>query len=235
MRCSCLAVTVTVMDTVRVLAGSGRPVGVLPGGTGNLLAGALGIPRSVPRAAHALLAGRVRRLDLGRLSSGESFAFAAGLGVDADMIAGTSARRKLRWGVFGYALTAAQCAWRLDRFALTVEVDGSAVRTRATLAMVVNAGSLFGGVMEIGPGIVPDDGLLDVCLFSPDSRRDVLTLTGRALSKRIHAHSRVQYLRGRHIRIETEPSRAVQADGELVGQTPLEVTVDPGAATFLVP
>ena len=82
----------TAMEVVGALAGSRRPVGILPGGTGNLVARTLGIPLDVRRAVPALLAGTPADVDLGRLGSGGCFAFAAGVGVDARMIDETPAR-----------------------------------------------------------------------------------------------------------------------------------------------
>jgi YegS/Rv2252/BmrU family lipid kinase len=225
----------TVMEVVGALANTGIPVGVLPGGTGNLVAGALRIPLDVLRAARELLAGEVRRIDLGRFATGTHFAFAAGLGIDASMIAATTHVHKQRLGVLGYVWSATRDAWGLNVFELTAWIDGVAVRTSATLAMVVNAGSLFGGLLDIGPGIVPDDGLLDVCIFSPRTRRDLLLVAGQALTRRHAGSPRATYLKARHVRLESEPARPVQADGELIGTTPVEISVVPGAALVLVP
>jgi YegS/Rv2252/BmrU family lipid kinase len=225
----------TVMEVVGALANTGTPVGILPGGTGNLVAGALRIPLDVRHAARSLLSGRQRRIDLGRFTTGMHFAFAAGLGVDASMIAATTQVRKQRLGVLGYVWSATRAAWGLDVFELTAWIDGVEVRTAATLAMVVNAGSLFGGLLEIGPDVVPDDGLLDVCIFSPRSRRDLLLVAGQAAIRRHPGKPRATYLKARHVRLESEPARPVQADGELIGMTPVDITVVPGAAVFLVP
>ena len=75
----------TAMEVAGALALSGIPIGVLAGGTGNLLGRALGIPRSVKRAVPMLLAGEVRRIDLG-IVRGRHFAVAAGVGIDAAMV-----------------------------------------------------------------------------------------------------------------------------------------------------
>jgi YegS/Rv2252/BmrU family lipid kinase len=225
----------TVMEVVGALAHTGRPVGVLPGGTGNLLAGALGIPTSLRRAVSVLLAGHTRRIDLGRFSSGVYFTFAAGLGIDAAMIAGTTRLHKQRLGVFAYALTAARRAWNAESFDLTAVIDDVTIRTRATLAMVVNAGSLFGGLVALGPAIVPDDGLLDVCIVSTTGPWDVLDVAQRVLRREFAPHGSLRYVKGRRVRLESHPAHMVQADGELIGTTPVEITVQPSAATLLVP
>src|SRR5687768_2864990 len=92
----------TAMEVVGTLAGKGPPVGILPGGTGNLLARSLGIPLTVPAAVRALAAGREARIDLGRIGDGRVFGIGAGVGVDATMIQETPALWKRRLGVLSY-------------------------------------------------------------------------------------------------------------------------------------
>ncbi|HEX2781265.1 MAG TPA: diacylglycerol kinase family protein, partial [Gemmatimonadaceae bacterium] len=92
----------TAMEVIGALAHTGHPVGVLPGGTGNLLARALGTPLLMRRAVRALLRGEVQRVDLGVLDDGRRFAFAAGVGIDSWMIQGTPAWLKRRIGVAAY-------------------------------------------------------------------------------------------------------------------------------------
>ena len=101
----------TAMEVAGSLAGSGVPIGVLPGGTGNLLARALGIPRDVTRAVPALLGGDVRAIDLG-VVLGHRFAVAAGVGIDAAMVAETPQWMKKRLGVLAYTIIATRAALR---------------------------------------------------------------------------------------------------------------------------
>lgn len=224
-----------VMEVAGALTGSGIPIGVLRGGTGNLVAGVLGVPRRVVRAVPRLLAGHVRHLDLGRFEDGRCFAYAAGLGIDVDMVRGTSPRWKHALGMLGYVATAARSALARREYQVTAEVDGVATTERVTLAMVANAGSLFGGRMHIGPGVVPDDGKLDLCLYSPSSLGDVMGLTWRVVRGDFSPHRAMRFIQGKRIRLSCEPETEVQADGDLVGRTPVTIEVVPGAGAFLVP
>ncbi|MEO8621371.1 MAG: diacylglycerol kinase family protein, partial [bacterium] len=101
----------TAMEVAGSLAGSGVPIGVLPGGTGNLLARALGIPRNVGRAVPALMRGDIRKIDLG-VVFGHRFAVAAGVGIDASMVAETPKWMKKRLGVLAYTIIATRAALR---------------------------------------------------------------------------------------------------------------------------
>jgi YegS/Rv2252/BmrU family lipid kinase len=224
----------TLMEVAGALAHSGVPVGALPGGTGNLMAGALGVPRSVPKAVHWLLAGTPRAFDLGCLSGQRYFVFAAGLGLDAEMVLRTSLLHKRHLGVTGYVLATARAALRLQSFDLEAEVDGVVIRERAVLALAANAGSILGGRFHLGPEVRADDGQLDLCVFTPRRVRDLVAITWRVWRKDFRSDPRMRFVRGRTIRLASTPVQPVEADGELVGETPVVITIEAGAATFLV-
>jgi YegS/Rv2252/BmrU family lipid kinase len=225
----------TAMEVITALAGTERPVGVLPGGTGNLIARSLGVPLYVPRAVRTLLAGDAAQVDLGRLPDGRRFAFAAGIGIDAAMIENTPPWLKRRAGVVAYALFAARAIMRRERFYVRATVDGETIERTASAAMVVNFGAVLGELIVFGPGIRQDDGLMDLCVFSPETLGDSVRVIWRLIRKDFRTDPCVLYRPGRHFRVETEPARSAQADGELVGPTPLEVVVEPRAARLLVP
>ncbi|HEU4629708.1 MAG TPA: diacylglycerol kinase family protein [Gemmatimonadaceae bacterium] len=226
----------TAMEVVGALAGSGVRVGILPGGTGNLVARTLGIPLGVGRAVHALLAGSEARVDLGCLASGQRFAFAAGVGADAQMIARTPAEWKRRLGVLAYALAASdELLLRRERFAVRATVDGRVYERSATAVMVANFGTVLNRLLTLGPGIRQDDGVLDVCVFSPESTEETLHMMLRLFRADFRAVPYMLWVPGREIRIETDPPQPAQADGELLGAGPLDVHVDPLAARLLVP
>jgi diacylglycerol kinase (ATP) len=225
----------TVMEVVQALRGRAIPVGVLPAGTGNLVARALGIPLSVGRAVPSLLAGDVTEIDLGDVGAGRLFAFAAGIGIDASMVARTSRAAKQRFGVWAYVATAVRSALAIDRFDLEATVDGVSYRYRATSAMVANFGSVLGGTIRLGPGIQENDGMLDLCVFSPTSARDAFRVGWRMLRHDFRTDPAMHFHRGRTLRLETVPGRAMQADGELLPAGVLDVRVVPRGARLLVP
>lgn len=225
----------TVMEVLGALAHSGMPVGILPGGTGNLVARSLGIPLNIAHAVRLLTRGRSATMDLGLLGSGRYFAFSAGAGVDARMIAETSASGKRALGSAAYAFTAIRCALAPRRFHVRAVVDGEVVERDAAAVMVANSGGVLNDMIVLGPGIRSDDGLLDLCIFSPSGGAQAAALGWRLLMKRFGEHPAVLYRAGREFRIECDPPQLYQADGELLGDTPFEARVDGGAATVLSP
>jgi YegS/Rv2252/BmrU family lipid kinase len=225
----------TAMEVVGALARSGIPVGILPGGTGNLVARALGIPLATRRAAEALLGGEVAEVDLGCLASGRRFAFSCGVGVDARMIRDTPPIWKQRLGILAYAYIAFRASLRNVRFRVRATVDGEVLEREATAVMVANFGTVLNDLIVLGPGIARDDGKLDLCVFSPASGWEALGVAWRLLRKDFRPHRAIMYRSGKRFRVECDPPQDAQADGELVGTTPVEVEVDPHAARLLLP
>jgi diacylglycerol kinase (ATP) len=231
----------TAMEVVGALAGNGGPpVGILAGGTGNLIARTLGIPLDVRRAVPLLLCGDEARVDLGVLTGAPAglrrrFAFAAGVGTDASMVAEASARLKRHIGVGAYMISWVTAAMRRETFRARVTVDGETVDVLATAVMVANFGAVLNDLLRLGPGILHDDGKLDLCVFSPGTARDAVRVAWKLVRKDFRADPCMLFRAGRHFRVETDPPRPVQADGELLGDTPFEVSVDPLAAQLLVP
>lgn len=225
----------TAMEVVDRLAHSACPVGVLAGGTGNQLARALGIPLDVTQAVPRLLAGRPRRLDLGRVNGGCRFALNFGVGPDVRMIAETSAAAKRRFGVAAYTASAIRAIARLERFVVTLDVDGRRESHEVTAVMVANLPGVQDGRVTFGPGILPDDGILDVCLYRWDSIPAAIGTFWRAATGGIAHDPCTTVRRGRRIQLSTDPVRPAESDGELRGPGPFDISVEPRAASFLVP
>jgi YegS/Rv2252/BmrU family lipid kinase len=229
----------TAMEVASAMADSGLFVAALPGGTGNLLARALGTPLRIDRAVHALVHGKERRIDLGRLSNGQHFAVAAGIGIDVSMVQQTPKWMKRRFGVVAYAvmgsIAAVKTLMRRQLIRATVTVDGVSQTRDVTSVLVANFGGLLNDRITLGPAIQSDDGLLDVCLFAPRSLFDGIAVMWRLLRRDFSEHPAMSYRKGSSIRIEADPPVEAQADGELIGLTPLEITVAPLTVRLLVP
>ena len=229
----------TVMEVAGALAGTDTRIGVLAGGTGNLLARALGIPLRVDRAVDKLVGGGESRVDLGRFDSGKRFAIAAGVGIDAAMVAETPGWLKRRLGVLAYTIIGTKAALRAvlkqEFFEARVTVDGVTETRRAAAVMIANFGAVLGNRITLGPDIRTDDGLLDACVFSPSSLMDAIRIMSRLLRGDFENDPCMLYQSGRDIRVETTPVKSWQADGEMMGTTPFHVVVEPLAVRLLVP
>jgi diacylglycerol kinase (ATP) len=227
----------TAMEVITALADVGPPVGILPGGTGNILVRSLGIPMHIERAIAALTHGDEARIDLGRMADGRHFAIGLGVGIDERMIAGASPLMKRRLGYAAYLWSAAKATLRVDTFHVRLTVDGTVHEHDAAFVLLANLGTvpLMGRVLRLGKEILYDDGVLHACVFSPRNFSESFRIFVGLLRGTVASDPRTFYTSGRNFRLETHPPRRAQADGELLAFTPLEVTVRPLAARLLIP
>ncbi|HET7613907.1 MAG TPA: diacylglycerol kinase family protein [Gemmatimonadaceae bacterium] len=225
----------TVMEVLGELAHRGPPVGVLAGGTGNVVARTLGIPLNPRRAVPLLLDGDQATLDLGRLGDGRRFAIGVGVGLDATMIAEAPARLKKRFGFMAYVIGGYKAVIRNKKFSLRLTVDGALYERTASAVLVANFGAVLNDLVSFGHGIVHDDGLLNACVFSPNTFWDSVRILWRMVRKDFRADPCLFYKSGRDFLIETSPAMPAQADGELLPSSRISVAVDPLAARLLIP
>jgi len=232
----------TAMQVAAGIAGSGIALGVVPGGTGNVLAGNLRLPRRTTGAARALLKARAQAIDLGvvqRSDGAHYFAVAAGTGFDAALMAATGRQEKRRWKVGAYLARAALALPSVRSAPHRVTVDGTLHEIRAAMLLVLNCGKLPPGFLNLRHNLAPDDGWLDIVALEADGAFqgasaviELLLGNGKSEGK----GRRVWWARGRAVRVEVpdDAPRPVQLDGEVTGETPFEARLLPGALTVLV-
>jgi diacylglycerol kinase (ATP) len=114
-------------------------------------------------------------------------------------------------------------------------VDGEVIERRASAVLFANFGAILENRIAFGPDIAVDDGVIDCCIFSPRHLGDALRIMWRVTRQDFRPDRSILYRKGTRFRITTEPALTVQADGELLGPTPAEITVEPLAARLLVP
>ncbi|MFY9808447.1 MAG: diacylglycerol kinase family protein [Pseudonocardiaceae bacterium] len=225
----------TIRHVAHVLAGSGTPLGLLPTGTGNLLARNLAIRLGDPvRATRVALGGKNRAVDVGRVfidDCGEEqvFLVMAGVGFDAAIMAGAPHQLKSRLGPLAYFVSGIR-ALRGPRASIALAVDGRIELPRRVRTVVVgNCGKLLAGLVLM-PAARVDDGLLDVVSIGPRNIFGWLAVTARVLSRRCRGHQIVQHWQGRTVIISAEAPQLAQLDGDPVGEVRgLRMRVDPGA------
>ena len=222
----------TITACVSGVAGSGVPLGVLPCGTGNLLARNLGLPLSLEEALAVALTGSDRRLDVGA-ANGRPFVVMAGIGFDAEMLGGADERLKSRVGWAAYVLSALRHL-RERPVRMAVRADGGPPQRRWASGVIVgNVGSLQGNVRLL-PDAVPDDGVLDVAVLAASGWTGWLRLAADVLLRR--KTGRVAHLTCRELTVQAGRARPWEVDGEVAGTTrQLRVTLEPGCLLVRVP
>lgn len=212
---------------------SGLTLGILPMGTANDLARTLGVPEEPEAAVDLILAGRRRRIDLGTVN-GKPFFNVASIGLSTDLARALSGELKKRWGRVGYAVAALRVLAKARRFSAVVR-EGDETRRTRTMQIAVGNGRFYGGGTVVAEHAAIDDGHLD--LYSLEMRR-VWSLALMLRSFRAGEHgawSEVRTARGTEFEIRTVKPRPVNADGEIVTQTPARFEVHPNAVSVFVP
>ena len=254
----------TVRACAEALAGTGVPLAIVPLGTANLTARALGVPARADLAVEAGFDGRDRRIDLALLdgtgpdgtgldmtnrggssrsgSSGSgtersaiTFAAMAGIGLDAAVVEAADEQLKRRLGWVAYAVSGMTRLSLPPRdFTLRLD-DAEPLRRRARCVVVANAGLLPGGFTLL-PGARLDDGLLDVGILAPSGTWGWVRVAGRVLARGRRQDHSLERFQARHVQVSVDVELPRQVDGEIVapGQA-LNVSVCPGVLVVRQP
>jgi YegS/Rv2252/BmrU family lipid kinase len=210
----------TVREVCAELAGTGIPVGIIPAGTGNLLARNLDIPLYLRAAIDVALTGQDRAIDLVEVSGDEMedthFMVMAGMGLDAAMIEGVNEQLKARVGWVAYVFSALKALMSpVLRMEISVD-DEEFTSHRARTVVVGNVGFLQAG-MPLLPDAAIDDGLLDVVLLYPKTFVSWLPLAFRVLARRPRTDETIARMRGRTVTIRAASPTPRQLDGDPLG------------------
>jgi diacylglycerol kinase (ATP) len=233
----------TVNEVVNGLGKAGFPedvtLAVLPMGTGNDLAATLAIPDRLEGAEEVIRESRIRTLDVARVRSegvGEHFFInvaTGGFGAETSSLA--DEELKGRWGKLAYFRASLEKARDFDVREVRVILDGEERVLRAVNVAVGNC-RYAGGGWPAAPRANPEDGLLDLVIVEDVGLKGTLALAPAALAKSDYLGKEgVFYARAKKIRVETQPGGlAFTADGELIGDEPVEFEVIPHALKVVV-
>ena len=225
----------TVREVVSALKCSEIPLAILPGGTGNLFAVQLGIPKALRRAAR-LIAGphRIDRVDVG-LANGEAFVVAVGTGFIAETMDVTDREMKDRMGFPAYLVGGYKKLREMPHAYYRLVLDDERGEEGEGVACLVsNTNSTGISGLQVPSGGSNQDGLLDVLLFRDVDAPTVLSIVGDILGLQELTAPLVRWP-VRKVVIEADPPQLVTLDGDITGETPVEVTILPAALKIIVP
>jgi len=234
----------TLHEVANGLLGTPTVLAPLPAGTTNCLTRDLALPTPdddgpqwLLEASERLLAGVVQAMDVGECSNGRSFLLWAAVGVDSRIVERVEPRSRLlkRFGIAGYVAKAALPFLLYQGRRMRVSVDHETVEGDMLAVIVSNTRLYAGGLFNLSPQSVFDDGKLDIWMLRGRFSPHMLLHSAFIMSGRHARRPDVIHLAGRHVIIETETPQSFHLDGELNRSTPITCTVEPGFLRILTP
>jgi len=243
----------TINEVINGLAGSQVPLGLLPGGTANILARELGLPLDPVRAAAGFSHWSPLRIPLGKATwcnekasingapaqkeqATRYFISVAGVGYDAHIVYKLSLQMKLSWGVAGYIMEALRQAFHYPFQSFSCRADDGPDRV-ATFAAAQRARN-YGGWLHLTPDARFFDDRFNLCLFKSHNRARYFLYAALVLARQ-HLHlGDVELVQARKLCCAAQVAGDTirfELDGELVGTLPATFEIVPDAVTLLVP
>ncbi len=217
-------------EIANALLGTSIPLGILPGGTGNGFATEMGTPKKLVDAVQVLCTSdNVKHVDVARVGD-QFFVQRLYTGIDPDQQ--TTRELKDKYGLLAYAVALPGQLKASRRLTYRLTLDGEEMEIPGVKCYVVNSGRMGTG-LTMAKSVDPTDGMLDV--FMLDNSTDSIAAAADRLMHLPTQQANLYAWTAKTITIEVDPPQAVWTDGESYGQTPVTVTVDPGALAVVVP
>ena len=224
----------TVSCAANGVIGTGSAMAVIPAGTGDDFAKAIGAGR-FEQALRLLANPKIRPIDAALVTAGAErrhFVNIAGAGFDSEVNETANAMSGRLGGTGTYVAALIKTLSRFTPAHYELQVDGEALSVDAMLT-VIGSGVSFGGGMKVLPDAILDDGFLDICIVEALSKAAFLWAFPRVFAGRHTTHPKVRMLRARNVRVEANRKVQVYADGERLGALPAVFEVMPGALSVV--
>lgn len=227
----------TVSDVAAAMEGRNIPLGIIPGGSTNIVAQELGIPGGI-HAATALAFGpfSIREMDVATCND-NYFLHMAGTGLDSLTFEATDETLKRRIGWVAY-VPAALKALREKSHAFHITIDDEEHSITSPLVLVANGSSIISpSVFRLDDSIRSDDGVLDVLIVKANKPQEVAKLIAHLANPMaaLTDSPLVIHRKARKVRLESDIPQPIQLDGDVVDQTPASFSVIPQALSITVP
>lgn len=195
-------------------------LGIIPTGTTNDFARALGIPRDVKKATEVILANHSMFLDIGKVND-RYFMNIAGGGRLTELTYEVPSKLKTVLGQLAYYIKGIEMLPSLKSINTKIELDDEVIEEDIMLFFVANTNSV-GGFEKLAPDAKLDDGLFEIIILKQTNLAELLTIATLALRGAHLDHKQIIYRRSSHVRVTTEDKMQLNIDGEYGGLLPGE-------------
>ena len=209
-----------------------KPIGIIPAGTSNTMANILGIPLDAKLAIQQLIHfGQTKTIDALQIED-RLFFMNVSMGFSSSVVNELDSTKKSLLGIFAYIFAGLLRLPKTTQHTFSVEIDGRRQQVKAAELFVVNSGVLGRSQYTVSDSKI-DDGVLEAGIVREASIRGIVDVVDILVRKRKKGFQLIG--QGKHITVLTEKPLKVQADGDIIGETPLTIEVIPRAATFVIP
>jgi diacylglycerol kinase (ATP) len=229
----------TVMEVAEGLQGANVPLAILPGGTANLMARELSIPLTLREAAELMIQEDtpLYDIDMGRVSGdfGEQlFMLRVGVGQEANKVELADRQLKDKYGMMAYSVAAIQSLKESDKATYQLTIDGRSAEVVGFTCLVDNAGNIGFRDISFAQAIDVHDGFMDLIVIQDLGFRSVYSIAASVADLNPNKNT-FHHWQARHLTIDTTPPQLVHADGEVIGHTPITISVLPQKLPVLSP
>lgn len=218
------------------LIGTDLPLAIIPAGTGNVLAEALGIPSDIESASELILS-RPSTHQIDAIRVGKQYIFLKfGVGLESVTMKSTTSAQKNRWGKLAYIWNAVKEGFGWQPYQFTMTVDGESYYLKASELLAVNTPQIGVWGLDWGAEITPDDGRIDIAVLRARSLADYARIFWAIVRRKQYHSNDIQYFFAyENIKIESKRPFPLHGDGEILEQTtPTNAVVVPKALTVIV-
>jgi len=238
----------TVAEVGGAMCNSGVPLAILPGGTANVMSVELGIPTAFGEAVNVLCYEELtlRPIDVGKVDN-LHFILRLSMGLEARMVEGADRNMKDRLGTLAYALSALKAISTPEMFRFDFEIDGQSMSEEGIACVIANSANLGRAGLQLAPDVNVGDGLLDIFVVNNTSMPTIMSMisnilgqspngaTAEEIGSLSSADRPIRHWQGKKITIKSDPVGSVQCDGEMIGETPMKISILPAALHVVVP
>jgi YegS/Rv2252/BmrU family lipid kinase len=204
-----------------------KTLGVIPLGTGNLLAQELKIPINLEKALNLITADNPKTFLMDTIKLDDRCCLLnVSAGLSPKVMKSTQSKEKQRYGLMAYIVNFVKQFLGLKRHRFFIDYDDHNLSFVASEVLITNGGSAGVETLKLSDNIELNDGQLDLFIIRAKNFYDVINLVISLFSKKNRQSSIMKHVKfSKHCRIETQTPLSVQADGDTIGETPIEIKV----------